>query len=427
MSLELIHSPQQRPAVASSAPWRPPSLADQQGQDHLQGHYPPRPDVLRHRIMVAEFVARHAPPSGQEMMSSGQSVYEPVHDSPIGSPNPDSNNSDHYSQDQNYSHAEMLKRKELFNQRKQREFIPDNKKDESYWDRRRRNNEAAKRSREKRRFNDMILEQRVVELTKENHVLKAQLAAVKDKFGAQAENLISMEQVMSNIPPPELSVKRAKVATTPPRPLPTSVIHEPVPSGYPAPPEPMHHQQVMHHHEMAPSAGMYPYSMHLAHPLALSTAAIASLDGSGSALNLSRSRSPASSSPAESSDEGIVTSRSPPVADYSSLPLKLRHKRSDKDAASLLQAIKQEARASPPWDAEGSSDERDSGISIGAEWPAAPQSQMQQQQASPAPVDESLECENSQLKSQLARLASEVANLKNILTRKADDAVHTSL
>ena len=31
--------------------------------------------------------------------------------------------------------------------RKQREFIPDNRKDESYWDRRRRNNEAAKRSR----------------------------------------------------------------------------------------------------------------------------------------------------------------------------------------------------------------------------------------------------------------------------------------
>lgn len=31
------------------------------------------------------------------------------------------------------------------NSRKQREFIPDSKKDESYWDRRKRNNEAAKR------------------------------------------------------------------------------------------------------------------------------------------------------------------------------------------------------------------------------------------------------------------------------------------
>ncbi|XP_059469148.1 nuclear factor interleukin-3-regulated protein isoform X2 [Neocloeon triangulifer] len=387
-------------------------------------------DVLRHRIMVAEFVARHAPPSSQEMMNGGQSMYEPVRDSPVSSPNPDSNASEHYGPDgynnnSNLSNAEMLKRKEIFNQRKQREFIPDNKKDDSYWDRRRRNNEAAKRSREKRRFNDMILEQRVVELTKENHVLKAQLAAVKDKFGPQADNLISMDQVMATVPPPELSVKRAKVS--PPRPHPTSVIHEPVSSAYPqsesafAPPEPHQHP---HHHEYAPNVSpVYPYAMHLAHPLALSTAAIASLDGS-SALNLSRSRSPVSS-PAESSDEGILVSRSPP-ADYSSLPLKLRHKRGEKDAASTLlalQAIKQEARASPPWDAEGSSDERDSGISIGAEWPAQTQPALQRRDASPAPPDESLECENSQLKSQLARLASEVANLKTILTRKVDEGV----
>lgn len=89
-----------------------------------------------------------------------------------------------------------LQRKEFFAQRKQREFIPDNKKDESYWDRRRRNNEAAKRSREKRRFNDMILEQRVVELSKENHVLKAQLTAIKDKFGISGEAVVSVEQVI---------------------------------------------------------------------------------------------------------------------------------------------------------------------------------------------------------------------------------------
>lgn len=38
----------------------------------------------------------------------------------------------------------QMKRKDIFTQRKQREFIPDAKKDDSYWDRRRRNNEAAK-------------------------------------------------------------------------------------------------------------------------------------------------------------------------------------------------------------------------------------------------------------------------------------------
>lgn len=66
-----------------------------------------------------------------------------------------------------------------------------------------------------------------------------------------------------------------------------------------------------------------------------------------------------------------------PISDTNnSLPLKLRHKShlGDKDAASALlalQNIKQEpnSRLSPPWDGEGSSDERDSGISIGtAEW-----------------------------------------------------------
>lgn len=71
----------------------------------------------------------------------------------------------------------------VLNSRKQREFIPDNKKDDSYWDRRRRNNEAAKRSREKRRISDMVLEQRVIELSRENSLLKAELFTIKEKFG----------------------------------------------------------------------------------------------------------------------------------------------------------------------------------------------------------------------------------------------------
>lgn len=121
------------------------------------------------------------------------------------------NSQDEFSS--SYDLAAQLKRKELFTQRKQREFIPDNKKDDSYWDRRRRNNEAAKRSREKRRYNDMVLEQRVVELTKENHVLKAQLDAIKDKYNICGENLVSVEQIMATLPTTEqvLSItKRAK-------------------------------------------------------------------------------------------------------------------------------------------------------------------------------------------------------------------------
>ena len=90
--------------------------------------------------------------------------------------------------------------KDIFSQRKQREFIPENKKDDSYWDRRRRNNEAAKRSREKRRLNDMLLENRVLELTKDNHILQAQLNAIYEKYGIKGENLICMDQVLSTLP-----------------------------------------------------------------------------------------------------------------------------------------------------------------------------------------------------------------------------------
>ncbi|XP_030383043.1 uncharacterized protein LOC115630567 isoform X2 [Scaptodrosophila lebanonensis] len=107
--------------------------------------------------------------------------------------------------------------KELFSQRKQREFTPDSKKDESYWDRRRRNNEAAKRSREKRRYNDMVLEQRVIELTKENHVLKAQLDAIRDKFNISGENLVSVEKILASLPTSEQvlsNTKRAKMSNS---------------------------------------------------------------------------------------------------------------------------------------------------------------------------------------------------------------------
>jgi len=108
-------------------------------------------------------------------------------------------------------------RKDIFNQRKQREFIPEAKKDDCYWDRRRRNNEAAKRSREKRRLNDMLLETRVIELAKDNHILKCQLNAVFEKYGIKGENLVTMEQVMSTMPSNDhiLSVTKKRLGPMP--------------------------------------------------------------------------------------------------------------------------------------------------------------------------------------------------------------------
>ncbi|XP_046405790.1 nuclear factor interleukin-3-regulated protein [Ischnura elegans] len=532
--------------------------------------------------MVAEFVARQSGspingetplvqpldntmPSSQSNMPNGPYVEMGAAAtpavSPAPSPNPDS--SDHSemlfngdsnfpgdfqggSAQSNYDLSNHLKRKELFSQRKQREFIPDNKKDESYWDRRRRNNEAAKRSREKRRYNDMILEQRVVDLTKENHVLKAQLQAIKEKYGINGESLISVEQVMATLPTSDqvLSItKRSKIIpptvmgmgchppasnngsapllppptpsvpvhrqvlvnnpamyasppcqsppprsqnippATPPHPIPTSVIHEPMsvdsskynndlsPNPYSDGPSmafpdqevyPYHQYQphllpplvspAMHHHPSVfsgvPSSmgSLVPSIVRPPSPPIInigSPAAPPDYEENNSVLNLSRSRteSPQSAvTPHElsSGDEG-----SPAMYTGSNLPHKLRHKShlGDKDAASALlslQNIKQEPRASPPWDTEGSSDERDSGISLGSEWHgtgpggvsrrpevlAAAEARKrtrhstEESERSPTPPPETLQCENSQLKNQLAKLASEVASLKSILTKK---------
>lgn len=80
-----------------------------------------------------------------------------------------------------------LKRKEAAplspSVRRKREFIPNEKKDDGYWDKRKKNNEAAKRSREKRRVNDMVLENRVLALLEENARLRAELLALKFRFG----------------------------------------------------------------------------------------------------------------------------------------------------------------------------------------------------------------------------------------------------
>jgi len=313
-------------------------------------------------------------------------------------------------------------RKELFSQRKQREFIPDNKKDDSYWDRRRRNNEAAKRSREKRRFNDMVLEQRVMELSKENHILKAQLEAIREKFGICGEAVISAEHVLAALPSePTISVKRAKLPATTallytrtPSPVHTSVIHQPV-SGARSPRSPAAQLFV-------PDATAYPETESF-HQYPYSHPAMHHHLDTTSALNLSsrgrRAQSPYELSSGSGDEVGgpqmVVGSQNNPAAN-NSLPHKLRHKSriGDKDAASALlalQGIKQEPgpRASPPWDNEGSSDERDSGISLGAEWSGS---------TGVSAVSEN----DREVKLKLDRLASEVASLQSILRLKPSGA-----
>ncbi|CAH2987174.1 unnamed protein product [Chilo suppressalis] len=296
-----------------------------------------------------------------------------------------------------YGNFDFNKRKDFFGQRKQREFIPDSKKDDGYWDRRRRNNEAAKRSREKRRFNDMVLEQRVVELSKENHVLKAQLDAIKEKYGICGETLISIDQVLATLPTCDQVLcvtKRSKLSSGALFPAPPP---PPPPPASPPSPPPQRAPEPYPERLAAPEA-YYPHPAHYEPP--------------GSVLNLSRTRrapSPYELSSLSGSGSGDETAEQY-APENNCLPLKLRHKShlGDKDVASALlslQHIKQEPgpRSSPSWDGEGSSDERDSGISLGAEY--RPQ----------RPEDRLVEEDDAHLKAELARLATEVATLKNMM------------
>ncbi|XP_026472251.1 uncharacterized protein LOC113376519 [Ctenocephalides felis] len=387
-------------------------------------------------MMVAEFVARQQSASpvngetahshnaaGNMTDSHGHSHSHSHSHIPVGyvhdGGSPGSPGSDSFShQNGQYDMAAHLKRKELFSQRKQREFIPDNKKDDSYWDRRRRNNEAAKRSREKRRFNDMILEQRVVELSKENHVLKAQLDAIKDKYNICGESVISVDQVLATLPSNEqvLSItKRAKLSNAA-----NGGGQQLLYPQSPSPAGPTHPNAAMGFQSTSPALSVINQSAYRGleseqELFVTSPVAHYPYEAASSALNLSR-RAP---SPYEVSSGSGDEAHSMLAEPNNSLPLKLRHKShlGDKDAASALlalQHIKQEpgARCSPPWDTEGSSDERDSGISLGGEW-ALRTRQRDQPSTLPPVID--ADDDEGHLKSELARLASEVATLKSMI------------
>ncbi|XP_067418171.1 NFIL3 like protein [Emydura macquarii macquarii] len=82
-----------------------------------------------------------------------------------------------------HSKSKLLCGKASGPSRRKREFMPDEKKDTMYWEKRRKNNEAAKRSREKRRLNDFAMESQVTALSEENTLLRAELLSLKLHFG----------------------------------------------------------------------------------------------------------------------------------------------------------------------------------------------------------------------------------------------------
>uniref|UniRef100_A0A8C3BNA6 BZIP domain-containing protein n=1 Tax=Cairina moschata TaxID=8855 RepID=A0A8C3BNA6_CAIMO len=77
-----------------------------------------------------------------------------------------------------HSKEKLLHSKVRGPSRRKREFMPDEKKDNMYWEKRRKNNEAAKRSREKRRLNDFAMESQLAALSEENAILRTELLSL---------------------------------------------------------------------------------------------------------------------------------------------------------------------------------------------------------------------------------------------------------
>jgi len=72
------------------------------------------------------------------------------------------------------------------------QFVPDDAKDAKYWARRRKNNMAAKRSRDARRVKENQIAMRACFLEKENQNLKQEIDRI------QKENVLLKEQLRSS-------------------------------------------------------------------------------------------------------------------------------------------------------------------------------------------------------------------------------------
>ncbi|GFO29080.1 nuclear factor interleukin-3-regulated protein [Plakobranchus ocellatus] len=79
--------------------------------------------------------------------------------------------------------------------RRAKRIIPDTEKDDKYWEKRKRNNMAAKRSRENKRVLENDIRQKVTCLEENNAMLRKELALMKSRFGlAPDQNIMTPEE-----------------------------------------------------------------------------------------------------------------------------------------------------------------------------------------------------------------------------------------
>jgi hypothetical protein len=77
-------------------------------------------------------------------------------------------------------------------------FVPEDLKDDKYWARRKKNNYAAKRSRDARRIKENQIAMRAAYLEKENSVLKEELEKMRHDNTRLKHRLSKYEKVPSS-------------------------------------------------------------------------------------------------------------------------------------------------------------------------------------------------------------------------------------
>ena len=65
--------------------------------------------------------------------------------------------------------------------RSEKKPIPEDMKDDKYFERRKRNNQAAKKSRDQRKRRESVIQDRATQLECENHVLRAQVQTLREE------------------------------------------------------------------------------------------------------------------------------------------------------------------------------------------------------------------------------------------------------
>merc|ERR1712200_136504 len=93
---------------------------------------------------------------------------------------------------------EELKPQPIIRKRK-KQFVPDELKNNKYWAKRCKNNEAAKRSREARRLKENQIAMRARFLEEENNALKLEVEELKKENGDLREMMQSLEEKIEKV------------------------------------------------------------------------------------------------------------------------------------------------------------------------------------------------------------------------------------